>query len=77
MNVRELMEALSELPPDMLVVVSRDAEGNGFTPVHDIETAMYSKGEIGYSELTPELEEQGYCEDDIMADGEPSVVLWP
>jgi hypothetical protein len=30
MNVKQLKEAIAELPDDMLVLVSRDEDGNGF-----------------------------------------------
>lgn len=33
MTVAELIDQLSALPADALVVLSRDAEGNGYSPL--------------------------------------------
>ena len=37
----------------------------------------WSIAKCGYAELTPELERQGYGEDDIIEGGVRCVVLWP
>jgi hypothetical protein len=36
MTVKQLKEALETLPDDMQVVMSKDAEGNDFSPVDEI-----------------------------------------
>lgn len=38
MNVRELKDALDNLPDDMIVVLAKDAEGNGFSPLWSAST---------------------------------------
>lgn len=75
MKVKELIEKLKAVDPDMLVVMSSDAEGNGFHPLEDAETGGYADGEVGLLELTEELKAKGYSEEDVR--GEPAMVLWP
>jgi len=80
MTVKELIERLREIDQDRIVVMSMDPEGNGFFPLGDLETYAFTKedgcGEIGIEELTDELREQGYTEEDIK-EGQPAVCLWP
>jgi hypothetical protein len=45
MTVKELREALAELPDDLLVVVSRDAEGNGYSPASGISPGEYDRSD--------------------------------
>lgn len=77
MTVRELIERLKQEDPDRVVVLSQDAEGNGFDTLHTVEAMAYSDGEVGYQILTPEMKKQGYTEEDLMPDGTPALVLWP
>jgi len=82
MTVKELIEQLKEVDQDRIVVMSRDPEGNGFSPLSGVETCAYSEdngyGETGLEpdDLNDELREQGYTEEDI-SDGQPAVCLWP
>ena len=76
MTVRELIELLQQEDGERIVVLSRDEEGNGFQPLVDVATAAYRDGDTGIEELTEELREQGYSEEDVMK-GTPAVVLWP
>jgi hypothetical protein len=87
MTVRELIAILSDMDPDRVVIMQKDADGNGYSPlrdegVHDdsvyiAETTWH--GEVKYAELTPELESCGYSEEDCAepGDGVPCVVLVP
>lgn len=79
MKVSELIVKLQDLKPDLLVVLSRDEEGNGFSPLADIdgENSMYYDGEINLHHLTPGLESKGYTDEDVSDRGERVVVLWP
>jgi hypothetical protein len=77
MNVKQLIKRIEKLDPDMLVVMSTDSEGNGFDTLSSIETHSYKDGEIGLLELTPELKERGYTDEDLLVGGKPAVVLWP
>ena len=47
MNVRELKDALSDLPDDMQVICSRDAEGNGYAELSNVDAeCVLDEGEI-------------------------------
>jgi len=82
MKVSELIEKLKMCKQDSIVVMSRDAEGNGYESLRIIEDdMMFSEiwGDIRYAKLTPELEECGYSEEDILdpSVAEQAVVLYP
>jgi len=82
MKVSKLITMLQEIGQDREVILSRDAEGNGYSPLQEIETGMYRAearwcGEFGLETLTPELREKGYTEEDIISNGEKAVVLYP
>ena len=36
MNVKELKEAIADLPDEMEVILQKDSEGNGFSPLSDV-----------------------------------------
>jgi hypothetical protein len=77
MTVGELRRELDNLDPELLVVLQKDSEGNGYSPLSDFEVLNYVPettwyGEIRYPELTPELEAAGYGEEDIY-NGEDAV----
>lgn len=81
MTVKELIEVLKEEDPKRIVVMSKDSEGNNFSPlssfslnIYKAETTWY--GDIGLEELTPELRKAGYEEDDVIS-GEKALVFWP
>lgn len=82
MTVKELIEQLKQCDPKAIVVMSSDGEGNSFSPLADVDDShVYQadstwSGEIGFKELTEELKEDGYTEEDLL-DGEPCVVVWP
>jgi hypothetical protein len=76
-TVAELIEELQKHDPSRVVVLARDAEGNGFRELYQVVTSAYKDGETGIEALTPELRKQGYCAGDVMKNGEKAVVLWP
>lgn len=83
MTVRELREALADLPDDMVVVIACDAEGNGYSPLVEIAESMYH-AETEYSgETYPTPEEiadtnNQFTEEDEAPDGAVRVAtLWP
>jgi hypothetical protein len=71
-----------DLPGDTVVVMSEDGEGNGFSPLAEIETAMYA-AESTYSGdrymtdedrvATGEPDEYNAAPEDAV----PAVFLWP
>jgi hypothetical protein len=85
-TVGELMDYLATQPRDRKLVLSKDAEGNGFSPLTEAAEAMYLADSTwsGSLYITPEelahslANDGGYTEDDAAPDGaERVVVLWP
>ncbi len=77
-TVKELIEILSSLPEDSVVVLQKDSEGNGYSPLAGGEAAKYlpettCNGEVPCSE---DIEGGEYEEEDI-AKMLNCVVLWP
>jgi len=81
MKVSELITRLQAVEnKDRVVVLSRDCEGNGYSELYsmaDDQQFSASEGEIGMKKLTDAAREAGFGEEDVMAHGEPAVVLWP
>ena len=82
MTVAELIECLKQTDQDRLVIMAKDGEGNGFSPLADTGASAYRadstwSGEIGIEELTEARKEKGYSEEDVMDDGVKAFVLWP
>ena len=83
MNVKELREALAGLPDDMIVIVQKDSEGNGYSPLSGVDGVNNAyraettwSGEVGLIRLTPDDVVAGYGEEDVL-EGEPCCVLYP
>jgi hypothetical protein len=84
MTVQELMNRLIRCDPNDLVIMARDSEGNGYSPLCDLDvSSAYIPdatwyGEVGLRELTPELIDAGYGEEDVApSDAQPCVILCP
>ena len=80
MTVRDLIEKLSAEDPDREVVMSRDPEGNGYSPLYSYWTGIYWDGEAHLEgPLSDEDKAAGYGEGDTrMADeGKRAVFLSP
>lgn len=84
MTVSELIELLQKCGPDDIVVLSKDDDGNSFSPLFKITKDRYSayakhcgRGDIGLRDLTEVDIQYGRTEDDVMEDGEDCVTLWP
>ena len=81
-ELRRQIAALDHLPDNTPVVLAKDAEGNGFSPLDEAETGMYLAQTTWYGEhyLT---EEQRLAKDDpgdydeAPSDAVPAVFLWP
>lgn len=78
MKAKELIKILQE-DPEREIVLSRDAEGNGYEGLYTVDTCKYNEKEreIGLEKLTSELKKQGYSEDDVMDGGVKAFVLYP
>lgn len=81
MKVRELIEILQQADQDIDVVLSRDAEGNGFNLLIDVDTerTIDNHNEIHLRALTQYHIDNGYTDEDLdqTGTGRPCVVLWP
>ena len=76
-TVAELIQELQKHDPTRVVILSRDAEGNGFSELYQVATSSYKDGELGIEALTPELRKQGYVAEDVLKNGEKALVFWP
>ena len=87
MKVKELKELLNELNDEDLVVVSLDDQGNKYSPIEDYYECIYVEDTdswfgntyIRQKELTTELIEYGFTEEDIYNgdNGINAVILYP
>lgn len=84
LTVKKLIKQLQAIEDqDRVVVMSKDGEGNGYSPLADFYEAAYLadstwSGEVGIEALTEELEEDGFSEEDVMPpNAKPCIVLSP
>ena len=81
MTVSELIALLKKEDPERIVIMAKDTEGNGYSPLYGMwsgaylaETAWY--GEAGIETLTQTDIDEGYTKEDVI-DGVPAIVLVP
>ena len=67
LTIKQFIKKLSKLPQDAIVVMSKDAEGNGFSPLSEGSTEFYLPNST-YSGDLVETKEKG---------AKQAVVLWP
>jgi len=82
MTVKELIETLRAYNDDDIVIMARDSEGNGYSPLYEAWAGAYRAektwcGDVGLRALTSSLAEEGYDEDDVLSDGKPACILSP
>jgi hypothetical protein len=83
MKIKELIKYLQDFnEPERRVILQKDAEGNGYSPLYGCELSGYveENSYSGYTcleELTPEDIAQGYTEEDVEEDCEKVLVLYP
>lgn len=82
MKVKELIDLLQQQNPEAVVVCQADPEGNSYSPLSSVEPEGYVaettwSGERRLLALTPELEQQGYSEEDVDEGATPAVFLVP
>jgi len=52
MKVSELIERLKSMPQDVEVILQKDAEGNGYSPLHAVDDeAIYKPQTTWYGEM--------------------------
>ncbi len=80
----ELADYLATQPRDRKVILQKDAEGNGYSPLADADVAMYEADSTWSGEvyMTPEdlsaamvSGMSGYSEEDAAPDGAERVVV--
>jgi hypothetical protein len=80
MKVKTLIKALGECNPESIIILSKDSEGNRFSPLSGLWEGKYSEtdyGSVGLEELTPALEKSGFTAEDILPRGRKAVILCP
>jgi len=70
MKVKELIEELGKYDPDMLLVMSKDAEGNRYSPLSGLFDGHYVPSNTWSGDILDE-------EDEISEDAVPALVLCP
>jgi len=77
LTTKDLIKILQKLPQDNPILMSKDDEGNGFRYLRNgwVSRCTYDEQEInvGISELTNDLIEHGYSEEDVYEN--PCIVL--
>ena len=68
-TVKDLIKHLETFDGDLAIITSIDDEGNGYRDINlrwvGLEAYDPDEMEVGILELTQELEEEGYSEEDI------------
>jgi len=79
MKVKDLIELLGTLPGDMEVIMSKDGEGNGFSPwCGDHSVGEYTPETTWYGEFSDsEEDDETGVETEIPVERQNAVVLWP
>lgn len=78
MKVKELIEELKELDPEMVVVLSEDAEGNRYNEARTVGVGLFNESEKEFYD--EETLEDDYDEDEvneIRGDSAKCICLWP
>lgn len=69
MTVGELIEELRMLDENALVILQKDGEGNGYSPLAgaDGDNLVYNtwSGKVMYAVLTDKLKNRGYTKEDV------------
>lgn len=85
MTAKELMDILATVRPDTLIILSKDGEGNGYSPLADMsrqEGTVYVAESTWSGEIHVPPGEDADPEDietyeDAVAQGVHAICLWP
>ncbi len=77
MNVQELINELKKQDPDRKVFVAVDPEESGFWPLDYVVDGAFKDGERLLEEMTEELRNEGFTDEEICTDGTKSLFLIP
>jgi len=75
MKVKELIEILKSVNPELDVVMSKDAEGNSYSPLSDFSFGVYEPESTWSGDFDIYIDEDGtacYTEEESNA-----ICLWP
>lgn len=83
MNIKELKEAIKNLPDDMEVIMQKDSEGNGYSPLSDLtadavyipETTWF--GEVFFLKDADEDDDMDESELEELKNHKKSLILCP
>lgn len=84
-KVKQLMNLLKELDPELHVILQRDSEGNDYSPMayynldkcKIFEFGSLLNCKVGTGMLTPKFKKDGFSESDVLADREDALILVP
>lgn len=82
MTVKDLKKQLEQFSDDDIVVISKDGEGNSFSPLADIDEDMYVADSTWSGEIYPREFDKDYFDDraqykEVKAEAKNCVTLWP
>lgn len=72
LTVKDLKELIKDLPDDMPVVMSKDGEGNGFSPLSDYSMGKYAPDSTWSGEWYQDEDER-----DAPRGSKKAICLWP
>lgn len=79
MTVKELIDELDKLPLDLVVIIQKDGEGNGYSKLEGVDgrnLVFTADQNVKYKELTSSMRRAGYSVEDL-GTGEDCAVLYP
>ena len=79
MTVDQLMDALSKLDGDTVVVLAKDEEGNGWSPLDELQVGVYQPETTWSGEFYEQdiIGDHDYNQPDKGDESFPAVCLWP
>lgn len=78
MKIEKLIKRLQELDPETEVVMSKDAEGNEFSPLCDFSDGFYISDNSWSGHFISDVEEwEEYYEQEFPKDAKKAICLWP
>lgn len=79
MNVGELIEELRRLDPNLLVVLQKDEEGNGYRKLLGVDSnaVFVEPDEVRLRVLDDADRKRGFTDEDLAPGAPPCVVLFP